>query len=117
MSGSEVRNCSLMKGQRRANTNCTSADELQSLTEHQRSGANAPNQYSNSSTTPPHDAGDEDDNYNDDSDVNDDDYKTQLKNSMTNRVEYVKKCAEDKGSYDKHPDDALEALSKVVESL
>ncbi len=50
-------------------------------------------------------------------DLNDADYKAQLKNAMENRVNAVKGFAENKDGYDKLPDDALEAIQKVVDEL
>ncbi len=41
-------------------------------------------------------------------------YVEQLKARMQDRVNFVKKCAIEKGGYDKLPDDALEAIEKVV---
>ena len=50
-------------------------------------------------------------------DMNDADYKAALKNAMENRVNAVKGFAEKKGGYDKLPDEALEALQKLVDEL
>ncbi len=50
-------------------------------------------------------------------DLNDADYKAALKNAMENRVNAVEKFAADKGGYDRLPDEALEALKKVVNAL
>ena len=50
-------------------------------------------------------------------DFNDADYKAQLKAGMENRVGFVEKCASEKGGYDKLPDEALEALKRVVAEL
>ncbi len=47
--------------------------------------------------------------------LNDKDYAEQLKNAMQNRLNSVKKFAEDKGGYDKLPDDAVAAIQKVVD--
>lgn len=49
--------------------------------------------------------------------LDDADYKAQLISSMQNRVDFVQKCATNKGGYDKLPDEAMEALNKVVEEL
>ena len=50
-------------------------------------------------------------------DLNDADYKAQLKNAMQNRVDAVKGFAEKKSGYDKLPDEALEAVQKLVDAL
>lgn len=50
-------------------------------------------------------------------DLNDADYKTQLKNAMQNRVQAVEDFATKKGGYDKLPDEALDALKKLVDAL
>ncbi len=50
-------------------------------------------------------------------DLNDADYKKQLKDAMQNRVDAVEKFAIDKGGYDKLPDEAVEALKKLVNAL
>ncbi|MCI8599021.1 MAG: phosphoenolpyruvate carboxykinase (ATP) [Lachnospiraceae bacterium] len=50
-------------------------------------------------------------------DLNDADYKAQLKNAMENRVDAVEKFATAKDGYDKLPDEALEAIKKVVSEL
>ncbi len=50
-------------------------------------------------------------------DLNDADYKKQLKDAMQNRVDAVEKFATDKGGYDKLPDEAVEALKKLVNAL
>lgn len=50
-------------------------------------------------------------------DFNDADYKAQLKNSMQTRVNAVEGFANNKGGYDKLPDEALEALKKLVNAL
>ena len=50
-------------------------------------------------------------------DLEDADYKEALKAAMMNRVDAVKGFAEKKGGYDKLPDEALEALEKLVEAL
>ncbi len=50
-------------------------------------------------------------------DMADADYKEALKNAMINRVNAVKGFAEKKGGYDKLPDEALEALQKLVDEL
>lgn len=47
-------------------------------------------------------------------DLNDADYKEQLKNAMQNRVKAVEDFATKKDGYDKLPDEALEALKKLV---
>lgn len=49
--------------------------------------------------------------------LEDTDYKTALKNAMENRVNAVKGFAEKKGGYDKLPEEALEALQKLVDEL
>ncbi len=50
-------------------------------------------------------------------DLNDADYKAQLKGSMQTRVNAVEGFANNKGGYDKLPDEALEALKKLVNAL
>ncbi|MCR5791848.1 MAG: phosphoenolpyruvate carboxykinase (ATP) [Lachnospiraceae bacterium] len=50
-------------------------------------------------------------------DLNDADYKAQLKAAMQNRVDAVKGFATNKDGYDKLPDEALEALEKLVKTL
>ncbi|MBR6771383.1 MAG: phosphoenolpyruvate carboxykinase (ATP) [Lachnospiraceae bacterium] len=50
-------------------------------------------------------------------DLNDADYKVQLKNAMQNRVDAVKGFAEKKAGYDKLPDEALAAVQKLVDAL
>ena len=50
-------------------------------------------------------------------DLNDADYKAQLKNAMQNRVDAVKGFAEKKEGYDKLPDEALAAVQKLVDAL
>ncbi|MDD6043539.1 MAG: phosphoenolpyruvate carboxykinase (ATP) [Eubacteriaceae bacterium] len=50
-------------------------------------------------------------------DLEDADYKEALKAAMMNRVDAVKGFAEKKDGYDKLPDEALEALEKLVEAL
>ena len=50
-------------------------------------------------------------------DVNDADYKAQLKAAMETRVKAVKDFAEKKEGYDKLPDEALAALQKLVDAL
>ena len=50
-------------------------------------------------------------------DLNDEDYKVQLKNAMQNRVSAVEGFATKKDGYDKLPDEALEALQKLVEEV
>ncbi len=50
-------------------------------------------------------------------DLNDASYKTELKNSMQTRVNAVEGFANNKGGYDKLPDEALEALKKLVDVL
>ena len=47
-------------------------------------------------------------------DLNDEDYKAQLKNAMQNRVNAVEGFAVNKDGYDKLPEEALEALKKLV---
>lgn len=49
--------------------------------------------------------------------LDDADYKAQLKNAMMNRVNAVEKFATAKDGYDKLPDEALAALNKLVEEL
>ncbi len=49
--------------------------------------------------------------------LDDADYKAALKNAMINRVNAVKGFAEKKGGYDKLPDEALDALQKLVDEL
>lgn len=50
-------------------------------------------------------------------DMNDAEYKAALKSAMENRVNAVEKFATDKDGYDKLPDEALEALKKLVSEL
>jgi len=50
-------------------------------------------------------------------DLNDADYKAALKSAMENRVDAVEKFATAKDGYDKLPDEALEAVKKVVAEL
>ncbi len=50
-------------------------------------------------------------------DMNDADYKAQLKAAMQTRVDAVKGFAEKKEGYDKLPDEALAALEKLVKAL
>lgn len=50
-------------------------------------------------------------------DLNDADYKAQLKNAMLNRVSAVEGFATKKEGYDKLPDEALAALKKLVDAL
>ena len=50
-------------------------------------------------------------------DLNDADYKAQLKNAMETRVDAVKGFATKKEGYDKLPDEALAALQKLVDAL
>jgi phosphoenolpyruvate carboxykinase (ATP) len=50
-------------------------------------------------------------------DMNDTEYLTQLKARMQDRVNEVSEFATVKGGYDKLPDDALDALKKVVSEL
>ena len=49
--------------------------------------------------------------------LDDADYKAQLKNAMMNRVNAVEKFSTAKDGYDKLPDEALAALNKLVEEL
>lgn len=50
-------------------------------------------------------------------DLNDSEYVAQLKARMNDRVEFVRSRNEFKGGYDKLPEDALEAIEKVVKEL
>ena len=50
-------------------------------------------------------------------DLNDAEYRTQLKARMEDRVKYVANTAVLKEGYDKLPDDALAAIQKVVDQL
>jgi len=50
-------------------------------------------------------------------DMKDADYLAQLKAAMQNRVDAVAKFATAKDGYDKLPDEALEALQKLVDAL
>lgn len=50
-------------------------------------------------------------------DMNDADYKKQLKNAMINRVNAVEGFSTKKEGYDKLPDEALAALNKLVDAL
>ena len=50
-------------------------------------------------------------------DMNDADYVAQLKARMNDRLAFVKNTAVEKGGYDKLPEDALEAIQKVVDEL
>lgn len=52
-----------------------------------------------------------------DADLNDADYKAQLKAAMENRVDAIEGFATKKDGYDKLPDEALEAVKKVVAEL
>ena len=52
-----------------------------------------------------------------DVDMNDADYKAALKNAMENRVNAIEGFATKKEGYDKLPDEALEAVKKVVSEL
>ena len=52
-----------------------------------------------------------------DVDMNDADYKAALKSAMENRVSAVEGFASKKEGYDKLPDEALEAVKKVVAEL
>ena len=49
--------------------------------------------------------------------LDDADYKAQLKSAMENRVNAVEKFSTDKGGYDKLPDEATAALQKLVDAL
>ena len=49
--------------------------------------------------------------------LEDESYKTALKNAMQNRVDAVKGFAEKKEGYDKLPDEALAAVQKLVDAL
>ena len=48
-------------------------------------------------------------------DLTDKEYTTQLKNAMQNRVDAVEGFATKKEGYDKLPDEALNALKKIVD--
>ena len=50
-------------------------------------------------------------------DMNDADYVAQLKARMNDRVAEIQAFATEKGGYDKLPDEALEAIQKVVDEL
>ena len=50
-------------------------------------------------------------------DMNDSEYLLQLRARMKDRVNEIMAFAVEKGGYDKLPDDALEAIQKVVEEL
>ena len=50
-------------------------------------------------------------------DLKDASYKEQLKARMQDRVNEVERFAEAKGGYDKLPQEAVEALKKLVEEL
>lgn len=50
-------------------------------------------------------------------DLNDADYLAQLKSAMQNRVDAVEGFAVNKSGYDKLPDEALDALKKLVEEI
>ena len=50
-------------------------------------------------------------------DMNDPEYLAQLKARMQDRVDEIEEFAVVKEGYDKLPDDALEAIKKVVEEL
>jgi len=50
-------------------------------------------------------------------DLNDAAYKAELKSSMQTRVNAVEGFANNKGGYDKLPDEALAALKKLVDVL
>ncbi|MGN0383523.1 MAG: phosphoenolpyruvate carboxykinase (ATP) [Eubacterium sp.] len=52
-----------------------------------------------------------------DADLNDADYKAQLKSAMENRVSAIEGFATNKSGYDKLPDEALEAVKKVIDEL
>ena len=52
-----------------------------------------------------------------DVDMNDKDYVEALKNAMQNRVNAIEGFAVNKEGYDKLPDEALEAVKKVVAEL
>ncbi len=49
--------------------------------------------------------------------LEDNEYKTQLKTRMMERVEFVKSRDTEKGGFDKLPEDALKALEKIVSEL
>ena len=49
--------------------------------------------------------------------LDDADYRAALKNAMENRVNAIKGFAEKKDGYDKLPDEALEAVQKLVDAL
>ena len=49
--------------------------------------------------------------------MQDEKYVAQLKARMIDRVSEIKSFEHEKGGYDKLPDDALEAIEKVVEEL
>lgn len=49
--------------------------------------------------------------------LDDAEYKAALKNAMQNRLDAVEKFSTDKGGYDKLPDEALEAIKKLVDAL
>ena len=50
-------------------------------------------------------------------DLNDPEYKAALKSAMQNRVDAIKKFSTDKEGYDKLPDEALQAVQKLVDAL
>ena len=50
-------------------------------------------------------------------DLNDAEYKHQLKERMKDRVRFVESRETEKGGFDKLPDDALAALNKVVSEI
>ena len=50
-------------------------------------------------------------------DLNDEAYKAALKGAMQNRVDAVEGFATKKAGYDKLPEEALEALKKLVEEV
>jgi phosphoenolpyruvate carboxykinase (ATP) len=49
--------------------------------------------------------------------LDDADYKAELKNAMVNRVDAVNGFSTKKGGYDKLPDEAAAALQKLVDAL
>jgi phosphoenolpyruvate carboxykinase (ATP) len=49
--------------------------------------------------------------------MNDPEYLAQLKARMNDRLNEIKAFAVEKEGYDKLPDDALEAIQKVVDEL
>jgi phosphoenolpyruvate carboxykinase (ATP) len=50
-------------------------------------------------------------------DMNDPEYLAQLKARMNDRLNEIKAFAVEKEGYDKLPDDAMEAIQKVVDEL